>query len=94
MTFGHPLLLLSLLVIPAAVAAYRLVQYWMTLPIGGIAYVSLRYGPWSITRARRLERLRRVAAEAAASAEHRLSGAASPAEHRLELADRHEGTVT
>ena len=48
------------------VAAYRLVQYWLTLPVGGIAYVSLRYGPWSITRARRLERLRRVAAEAAA----------------------------
>jgi uncharacterized protein (TIRG00374 family) len=59
------------------VAAYRLVQYWMTLPVGGIAYVSLRYGPWSITRARRLERLRRVAAEAAASAEHRLDGAAA-----------------
>src|SRR5215217_1506902 len=54
------------------VAAYRLVQYWMTLPVGGVAYLSLKYGPWSITRARRLERLRRVAAEAAESAEHRL----------------------
>jgi uncharacterized protein (TIRG00374 family) len=57
------------------VAAYRLVQYWMTLPIGGIAYFTLRYGPWSLTRARRLERLREAAAEAAASAERRLDWA-------------------
>jgi hypothetical protein len=64
------------------VAAYRLVQYWMTLPVGGAAYVSLRYGPWSITRARRLERLRRVAAEAAESAEH-----------RLQLAEHNESTA-
>jgi uncharacterized protein (TIRG00374 family) len=54
------------------VASYRLVQYWMTLPVGGVAYLSLRYGPWSITRARRLEKLRRIAAEAAAAAEKRL----------------------
>jgi uncharacterized protein (TIRG00374 family) len=64
------------------VAAYRLVQYWLTLPVGGAAYFSLRYGPWSITRARRLERLRRVAAEAAEAAEH-----------RLEWAEHNEGTA-
>jgi putative heme transporter len=64
------------------VASYRLVQYWLTLPVGGVSYFSLRYGPWSITRARRLERLRRVAAEAAESAEH-----------RLELAEHNEGTA-
>jgi uncharacterized protein (TIRG00374 family) len=57
------------------VASYRLVQYWMSLPVGGIAYFSLRYGPWSITRARRLERLRQVAAEAAATVESRLDWA-------------------
>jgi uncharacterized protein (TIRG00374 family) len=57
------------------VAAYRLVQYWMTLPIGGVAYASLRYGPWSIDRARRLEKLRQVAEEAAQNAEGRLEWA-------------------
>jgi len=57
------------------VASYRFVQYWMTLPIGGISYFTLRYGPWSITRARRLEKLRQVAAEAAAEAENRLDWA-------------------
>jgi uncharacterized protein (TIRG00374 family) len=57
------------------VASYRFVQYWLTLPVGGIAYFSLRYGPWSITRARRLEKLRELAAEAAASAESRLEWA-------------------
>jgi uncharacterized protein (TIRG00374 family) len=57
------------------VASYRFVQYWLTLPVGGIAYFTLRYGPWSITRARRLERLRTLAAEAAASAESRLDWA-------------------
>jgi putative heme transporter len=57
------------------VAAYRFFQYWMTLPIGGISYFTLRYGPWSIVRARRLEKLRQLAAEAAAEAEHRLDWA-------------------
>jgi uncharacterized protein (TIRG00374 family) len=57
------------------VAAYRLVQYWMTLPLGGFAYASLRFGPWSIDRARRLEKLRQVAEEAAQNAESRLDWA-------------------
>jgi uncharacterized protein (TIRG00374 family) len=57
------------------VASYRLVQYWMTLPVGGIAYFTLRYGPWSIDRAVRLEKLRQVAAEAARTAEGRLDWA-------------------
>src|SRR5204863_9270211 len=57
------------------VASYRFFQYWMTLPIGGICYFTLRYGPWSIVRARRLEKLRQVAAEAAAEAESRLEWA-------------------
>ena len=43
--------------------------------VRGIAYFTLRYGPWSITRARRLEKLRNLAAEAAASAENRLDWA-------------------
>jgi uncharacterized protein (TIRG00374 family) len=57
------------------VAAYRFVQYWMTLPVGGISYFTLRFGPWSIVRARRLEKLRQVAAEAAANAESQLDWA-------------------
>ncbi len=57
------------------VASYRFFQYWMTLPVGGICYFTLRFGPWSIERARRLEKLRQVAAEAAAHAESQLDWA-------------------
>jgi uncharacterized protein (TIRG00374 family) len=57
------------------VASYRFVQYWMTLPVGGVAYFSLRVGPWSIVRARKLEKLRQVAAAAAEDAETRLEWA-------------------
>jgi len=83
------------------VASYRFIQYWMTLPVGGISYFSLRYGPWSITRARRLEKLRQVAAEAAAEAEsrlewgerygHRPPPAAATPEESAEEADRATG---
>jgi uncharacterized protein (TIRG00374 family) len=57
------------------VASYRFFQYWMTLPVGGVSYFTLRFGPWSIERARRLEKLRQVAAEAAAHAESQLDWA-------------------
>jgi uncharacterized protein (TIRG00374 family) len=57
------------------VASYRFFQYWMTLPVGAISYFTLRFGPWSIVRARRLEKLRQVAAEAASHAESQLDWA-------------------
>ena len=43
------------------VASYRLAQYWLPILLGGLAYLSLRVGPWSISRRDRLERLRDIA---------------------------------
>jgi hypothetical protein len=68
-----------------AVPTYRLAQYWLPIPLGAISYFSLRFGPGRIDRARRLEALRKVAAEAAEDAEGRLDwaeryGHRSPAE--------------
>ena len=45
------------------VLGYRLAQYWVPMLIGGLAYVSLRVGPFSIERRERLARLRTVAKE-------------------------------
>jgi len=49
-----------------AVPTYRLAQFWLPIPLGGLAYGSLRVGPWAIPRARPLPSLRREAAEVAA----------------------------
>ena len=43
------------------VASYRVAQYFMPIVIGGLAYLSLRVGPWSIERRDRLVRLRELA---------------------------------
>jgi hypothetical protein len=43
------------------VLGYRLAQYWLPLLVGGLAYVSLRVGPFSIDRQDRLAKLRTVA---------------------------------
>lgn len=43
------------------VLGYRLAQYWVPILIGGLCYLSLRVGPWSIERRDRLARLRQVA---------------------------------
>ena len=43
------------------VISYRLAQYWLPILLGGLAYLSLRVGPWSIERRDRLERLRVLA---------------------------------
>lgn len=45
------------------VGAWRLIQYFFPTVLGGILYLSLRVGPWSITRRERLKRLRDLAAE-------------------------------
>jgi uncharacterized protein (TIRG00374 family) len=47
------------------VISYRLAQYWLPIVLGGIAYLSLRVGPWSIERRDRLERFRVLAKEEA-----------------------------
>jgi putative heme transporter len=37
-------------VVAYGVAAYRIAQLWLPIPIGGLAYLSLRMGPWKIAR--------------------------------------------
>ncbi|HEX9257979.1 MAG TPA: YbhN family protein [Acidimicrobiales bacterium] len=49
-----------------AVPTYRLAQFWLPIPMGAIAYGSLRVGPFAIPRVRVLPPLRREAAEVAA----------------------------
>ena len=45
------------------VAGYRFAQFFFPILLGGILYLSLRVGPWSIERRERLGRLRDLAAE-------------------------------
>jgi hypothetical protein len=45
------------------VISYRVAQYWLPILLGGLAYLSLRVGPWSIARRDRLERFRVLAKE-------------------------------
>ena len=40
------------------VNSYRLAAYWMTIPLGAAAYLSLRVGPWRVDRTTTLRRLR------------------------------------
>ncbi len=46
------------------VASYRFAQYWFPLVVGGLAYLSLRIGPWTIERRNTLRKLREEASEA------------------------------
>ena len=46
-----------------SVAAYRLAQFFFPILLGGLMYLSLRVGPWSIERRERLIRLRDLAEE-------------------------------
>jgi hypothetical protein len=54
------------------VASYRLAQYWLPILLGGLAYASLRVGPWSISRRDRLERLRDIARREGDESERRI----------------------
>lgn len=45
------------------VASYRFAQYFFPILLGGVLYLSLRVGPWSIERRERLIRLRDLAEE-------------------------------
>ena len=45
------------------VAAYRFAQFFFPILLGGLLYLSLRVGPWSIERRERLVRLRDLAEE-------------------------------
>jgi putative heme transporter len=57
------------------VASYRIAQYFFPIVLGGLMYLSLRMGPWSIKRRERLLRLRELAE-------------ADPTESRLDFALR------
>jgi uncharacterized protein (TIRG00374 family) len=54
------------------IASYRLAQFFFPILIGGLAYLSLRVGPWSIERRDRLGRLRELARTGAASGESKI----------------------
>ncbi len=54
------------------IASYRLAQFFFPILIGGLSYLSLRVGPWSIERRDRLARLRELARSGAASGESRI----------------------
>ncbi len=56
---------LSRSVATLGVLSYRLAQYWLPIVLGGLAYLSLRVGPFSIERRDRLERFRVLAKEEA-----------------------------
>jgi uncharacterized protein (TIRG00374 family) len=64
-TFGAPVRAAG-----AAVLAWRLVQFWLPIPLGGISYASLKLGP--LGRRRRLEAVRTLAAEAGVHASERV----------------------
>lgn len=48
-------------VVVASIGSYRLAQYLMPIALGGLAYASLRVGPWKIEKRDRLARLRDLA---------------------------------
>lgn len=54
----------------AAVLAWRLVQFWLPIPLGGISYASLKLGP--LGRRRRLTAVRSLATEAGSHAMERV----------------------
>lgn len=61
--------------IAIGIAAYRIAQFWLPIPLGGLSYLSLRLGPFSLRRRARLGSLRKLAEEALATKEDRLTWA-------------------
>jgi putative heme transporter len=55
-----------------AIATYRSAQYLMPIAIGGLAYASLRVGPWKIEKRDRLVRLRDLARSESAKGETKI----------------------
>jgi uncharacterized protein (TIRG00374 family) len=51
------------------IPAYRIVQYWLPIPVGAGAYFSLRFGPFKLERGHGLRRLRDETAEFVRSGE-------------------------
>jgi putative heme transporter len=55
-----------------SVAAYRSAQYLFPILLGGLAYASLRVGPWKIEKRDRLARLRELARDSSESGESKI----------------------
>ena len=71
-------------------ASYRLAQFFFPILIGGVAYATLRIGPWKIEKRDRLARLRELARSGAESGESRIDFAL-----RFGRRDtQHSGTAT
>lgn len=64
------------------VASYRLAQLWLPIVLGGLFYLSLRVGPWSIERRDRLDRLRDIARRETIESERRIEFALRQWERR------------
>ena len=71
------------------VATYRICQYWIPTLLGGVMYLSLRVGPWSIKRRAQLARLRDLAAETDVNRESVLDFAARFGRRRRIVTDSH-----
>ncbi len=54
------------------IASYRLAQFFFPILIGGLAYASLRIGPWKIEKRDRLARLRELARSGQESGESKI----------------------
>lgn len=54
------------------VLTYRVAQFWFPILLGGILYLTLRVGPWSIRRRDELQRLRDLAKESETNRESAL----------------------
>jgi len=73
---------LSRRVATLSVASYRLAQLWLPIVLGGLFYLSLRVGPWSIERRDRLDRLRDIARRETSESERRIEFALRQWERR------------
>jgi uncharacterized protein (TIRG00374 family) len=70
------------------VGSYRFAQFFFPIFLGGVLYLSLRVGPWSIARRERLKRLRDVAVEETTRGETKIDFAlrfARPSDHTGEV---------
>jgi uncharacterized protein (TIRG00374 family) len=52
-----------------AVPIYRIAAFWLPIPLGAVAFASLRIGPWKVDRLRELTSLRKEAAGVVSSGE-------------------------
>ena len=76
------------------VATWRLAQFFFPIVLGGVAYASLRFGPWSIERRDRLQRLRDIAAHESETNETSFDFAVRFGRRRPPQSDEHDAPPT